>query len=129
MLTHLLFGDGGDIRRDSSQQSLLDVGVEMRLELMPIDVLASDDEIVEDSLFLPLPQILSDVFVVMQDFIVHAAFGMAGIVSRETVPAAPAGQSMEEGLAFFEFVEVQIKNARPVAVHKGQPQAWLCAQD
>src|SRR5712692_6468718 len=101
--------------------------MEMRLELMPIDVLASDDEIVESSFFLPLAQILSHVLVVVQDFIVYAALGMAGIVSRETVPAA--GQSMEQGFAFFEFIKVQIKNASPVAVHKSQPQAWLRAQD
>ena len=121
LLTHVLFGDGPNICNDATQQALTDVRMEMRFELVPIDVLAADDQIVESSRFLPLSQILGNIFVVALNFIVDTAFGVAGIVTRETVSATAAGQSMEKGLPFLEFVEVQIKNAGAMAIYKSEP--------
>jgi hypothetical protein len=95
--------------------------MEMLLELMPIDVLAADDEIIEGSLFLPLSQILSHVLEMTEDLIVYATFRVAGIVPGKSVSAAAAGQRMEESFTFFEFVEVQIKKAGSMAIYKNQP--------
>ena len=93
----------------------------MRFDLVPIDVLAADDQIVESSRLLPLSQILGNIFVVALNFIVDTAFGVAGIVTRETVSATAAGQRVEKGLPFLEFVEVQIKNAGAMAIYKSEP--------
>jgi len=127
LFAHLLLGDRADIRRHPSQQSFLQVGMEMRLELMPIDVLASDDEIVEGSFFLSQSQVFSHVLIVVQDFIVHATLGVTGVISGKPVTTAAAGQSVKEGFAFLEFVKVQIKDPRPVAVHESKPQMRLRA--
>ena len=110
------------------QQSLPHVGMEVCLELVPVDVLASDDQIVEAAFFLSLSQIFGHILEMMQYFFIHAAFGVAGIVSSKAVPAAAPGQSMEQGFAFLEFIEVQIKKAGAVAVQHNHPQARLRTQ-
>jgi hypothetical protein len=64
---------------------------------------------------------------VVQDFVIHAAFGMPGVVSREPVAATTARQSPKKGFAFFQFIEVQIEKASAVTVNQRHPQARLRA--
>ena len=88
---------------------------------MPMDVLASDDELVKGSLFQSLFQGFRHVLEMVQDLIIHAAFGVAGIVPSKAVAAAAPGESMEKGLVLLDFVEMQIKEPGPVTIQKGHP--------
>src|SRR6476661_332093 len=99
------FGDGGNVRRKPPQQLLPHVGMEVCLKLVPIYVLASDDQIVEAAFFLALSQVFGYILVVMQYFFIHAAFGVASVVSSEAIPAAATWQSMKQGFAFLELIE------------------------
>jgi hypothetical protein len=66
---------------------------------------------------------------VVQDLIVYAAFGMTGVVSREPIAAPAARQRPEKGFALFQFIEVQIEEARAVTIYQRHPQARLRAQN
>ena len=63
----------------------------------------------------------------VQDLVIHTAFGVAGIVTPKAVAAAAPGESMEKGLVLLDFVEMQIKESRPVTIQNGHPQTRLPA--
>jgi hypothetical protein len=127
LLTHLLRGDAAYFRGKASQQSLFDIRVEVRFKLSPVDVLTSDDEIVEGSLFLTLSQILSHIFEVMQNLIIDATLSVSRIVSREPVATTTPGQGVEQGLALSEFIEVEIEEAGAMTIQNPDPQAGLAS--
>jgi len=120
LFANLLFGDAPDIERNPPQQAVLEVRMEMHFELGPVDVLATDDEIVEGPLFLTLSEILSNILEMPDDFVIDAAFGTARVVSRETISSAAAWQGVNHRLSFPDFIEMEIEDAGLTAVHKSQ---------
>ena len=128
LFANLLFIDVAYLGRKASQQPLPHVGMQVGLEFMPMVVVASDDQIVKDFLLEHILQVGSDVFEVVQDLIADTAFGVARVVSRETIAAAAMRQFVEKRLVFFEFIETDVEETGPVAIDQGQPQAGLRAQ-
>ena len=99
LLPHLFFGDAAHFGGESPQQPVLDVRVKVSLKFMPVGVLASDDEPVECPSLQSLLQKFGHVLEMVQNFVIHAAFGVAGIVTRKSVAAAATGKRPEKRLA------------------------------
>ena len=121
LFSHLLFGGTAHFGCEATQQPALDVRVKLGLKVMPVDVLTSDDQPVECPSFERQFQEFRHVLEMVQDFVIHAAFGVAGIVARKSVAASTAGKRPEKGLLLLDFVEMQIEEARPVTIHKSHP--------
>ena len=83
-----------------------------------MDVRTSDDDLVKSALFQSLFQDFRHILEMVQDLVIHTAFGVAGIVTQKAVAAAP-GESMEERLVLLDFIEMQIKQTRPVTIQNG----------
>jgi hypothetical protein len=118
---NLFFGGSSHFSGEAPQQPVLDVRMQVSLKLTPVSVLASDNQAIECPSFECQFEQIRDVFEVMQRFIIHAAFGMAGIVTRKPVAAAAPRQRPKKRLLLLDFIEMQIEKAGPVAVHKRHP--------
>jgi hypothetical protein len=121
LFPHLLLSGTAHLGYESPQEPLLHVRVKLTFKIMPVDVWASNDEPVERPSFESLFQEFGDVFEMVQNFVIHAAFGVAGIIARKSVAAPAPGKHPEKSLLLLDFVEMQSKEARPVTIHKSHP--------
>ncbi len=124
----LFRGDIAYLRGKSSQEPLLYVRVKMSFKLTPVGVLASDDDLAECAPFDPLLQQFGHPFEMMQDLVIHASFGVAGVVARIPIAPSASRQGLDERLLFLDLVEVQMEEAGPLAIYQGHPQMRLRAQ-
>src|SRR5450755_4463301 len=95
---------------------------------MPIGVLTPDDEPVECSSFECLLQKFCHVLEMVQRFVIQAAFGVTGIVTRKSIAATATRQGPEKGLLLPDLIEMQIEEPGAVTIHKSHPLARLSAQ-
>ena len=65
----------------------------------------------------------------MQNFIIDATLSVSGVVSREPVAPAAPGEGVEQGFAFFKFIEVEIEEASAMTIHNSYPQARLATKN
>src|SRR5205823_352301 len=63
----------------TADETLLDIGVQMRLEVVPLRVMAAKDQLLVGSLLGFVLESLRHLLEVMSDFIRNPALGMAGI--------------------------------------------------
>ena len=66
--------------------------MQVRLKFVPVRVLAPDNQLLVLALIVSLLQTLSHIFEVVQNFVIDAALGMPGIVSREAIAASATRQ-------------------------------------
>ena len=86
-----------------------------------IDCSATDDELVEGVFLQSLLEKFGHVLEMVQNFVVYASFGVAGIVAGKSVAATSPGKRVEKSFVFLDFIEMQIEEAGPVAIHKSYP--------
>src|SRR6266404_2329012 len=121
LLPHLRFAGAAHLGREAPQQAILDIRMKLGLKVAPEYVLTSDDQAIECLSFQSQFEQLRDVFEMMQYFVIDAAFGVTRVVACKSVATTPARQRPEESLLLFYLVEMQIKEAGPVPIHKGHP--------
>ena len=119
---HFVSRHARQIGMEPPDQRLTYIRMELRLEQGAVRVLAGEDPILENALLHQLFQVVGNVLEVLADFIFDAALGVASLVSSEPITASPAGQRMEEVLAFREFAKAKIEDAGTMSVQKNDGQ-------
>jgi len=95
--------------------------VKLRLKVMPMDILTSDNEPIECYSFECESKQFRNVLEMVQGFIIDAAFGVTGIVTPKSVAAAAPRKRPEEGFLLLDFVEMEVEEPGPVTIDKGYP--------
>src|SRR5580698_6955603 len=94
--TNLFVAHVGNLGGKPAQQFLLGVGVQLRFELRPVNVLATEDPLLKHAFVFVtstegILEELGDELEMLTGFIGDAALGVAGIVAAEAVAASAAG--------------------------------------
>ena len=106
------------IGMEPPDQRLTYIRMELRLEQRAVGVLAGQNPILENTLLHQLFQVFGDVLEMLAHFIFDTALSMAALVSAETIASSPAGQRMEEVLAFGKLAKPKIEDAGAMSVQK-----------
>src|SRR5207249_2085013 len=124
-----IFADRAYIGRKMTQQAFLHIRTKVGFELMPVTLLASDDdESFKTSLLHDLFQVLANILKMMHHFVMNAALGVAGIVPPEAVTTAASRLRVEQRLVFDQFLQPQLEEPGAVAINQSNPKYPLVAQ-
>src|SRR6202041_209466 len=110
------------------QQRLLYIGMQLRFQHRTVNVLASQDPLIEDATFERILEYLGNSFEMLADFIVDATLGMTAVVTRITVTAAFARERLKQAFALGQFSQAKIEHASPMPIDQYDAQAWERAQ-
>ena len=100
----------------------------MGLELRPVGILATDDEPLPDAFLKIGPQPFGNCLEVLQRFLGHAAFGMAGFVAVVAIARAVARKHVDDGSALVQVVQAKIEETSALAVDHGDAKRGLSSQ-
>jgi hypothetical protein len=128
VIANLFIRDAGNIGGESANQALSDVWVEVGLEFAPVGILAPDDEPLPDAFLEVDPQPFGNRLEVLERFLGHSAFGMAGFVAIEAVAGGVAREHVDNSSAFAQVIEAKIEEARALAVDHGNRERGLGSQ-
>ena len=106
-----------DIRVETTDQRLTYVRVQLRLEQWEVSVLAGENPFLEHGFFQQRFQSFSHILEVLANFVLHAALGVASVISSETIASATTRQRMEQIFTLGQLTQAQVENASPVTIH------------
>src|SRR5450631_484316 len=104
---------------------MFNVRVEVRVELGPVGILATNDEPLPYSLFVVAKQPVGNRLEVAERFLGHAAFGMAGFVAVIAIARAVARKQVHHGSPFAHVVKAKSKETRTLAIDHGDAERGL----
>src|SRR5208337_4154804 len=102
--------------------------MKVRLELGPVGILTTDDEPLPDTFLEVDPQPLGNRLEVVERFLGHSAFGMAGFVAVEAVVGAAAREHVDNGSTLVQVVKAKIEDTGALAVDHGHAERGLGSQ-
>src|SRR6202163_2749751 len=101
---NLLVRNAGYIRRKSANQSFFHIRMQLRFELRPVNVVATDDEPLPDSFLSLAQQAFGHRPEVVHRLLGYVAFGMTGVIAIKAVTSSGAWQQVNHGLPFTQIV-------------------------
>src|SRR5216684_2013915 len=102
--------------------------MQLRLELRPVSVLATEDPLFEQAFFYRIFKIFSDRLEMLASFVGDAAFGVACVVAHESVAASAANKRMKEVHALVEFAAAQLEETRAMTIDQHDAEAGKRSQ-
>src|SRR5438874_7215030 len=102
--------------------------MQVGFKVVPVTLLAAEDQIIKQIFLQSLSQVLGHKFKMMESFILHATLGVATIITSETVATAAARQRTKQALLLFHFIQSQIEDASFVAIQQHDTDTGMRAQ-
>src|SRR5271170_6194262 len=126
LFSNLIVGDATEVHWKMTEQPLFHVRVQLAFELVPTDVVASNNGLLIEIFFKSCAQMLGHALEVMHGFVVDSTFeATCGV--RITATVMSRGR-VKYAFALFEFVHAKIEEARLLPIDECDAQARLRAQ-
>ncbi len=116
VVADLLVRNARDVSREATDDALLHVGVQMRFEVRPIDVVASNNQALPEPALEIEQQSFGNRLEVLQSFVRHTPLCMPRFIAFVTITCRASWQEMEQGWTLLQIVEAEVKEAGPLTI-------------
>jgi hypothetical protein len=118
----------GKISVEAANQSLADIGMELRFKEGAVCILAGENPFLEHAFFQKFLQYSGYILEMLASFVFDAALGVPSVIARIAVAAATPRQGMKQIVEFRQFAEAKIEDASAMAVDQNYTQQWRSSE-